>query len=252
MKKILALALVFGGWSCLVSPSRVLAQQSHVQAPVTLYAVVKYGDEQHQHCLSLATGIPGVATSKHEPCNLSYGFMSMGNDSDWFRTAVIDGDRSVIKDLGVLDWNSRYQVPVIAALPKLAPGEHRQITIDFTGAGGDTPPVARDSRDLSPASRRANETLPENSSIYASMQPGDDDFVPRPYTPKKKHVERPTTDPKFIVAKASLGHIYVVHVADEVNDFYALFRVDALDKGDHCTISWQMIPAPDPKATRRK
>ena len=137
----------------------------------------------------------------------------------------------------------------MAALPKLAPGEHRQISIDFTGAGQ---APAQAARDLSPASRRANETLAENSSLYASMQPGDDDFVPRPYTRKKKHVDRPTTDPKFIIAKASLGHIYVVHVADEVNDFYALVRVDAVESGDHCTISWRLVPAPEPKATRGK
>jgi hypothetical protein len=35
----------------------------------------------------------------------------------------------------------------------------------------------------------------------------------------------------------------VIHVVDDKRDFYALFRVDKLQRGDNCTISWKMIPA---------
>ena len=46
--------------------------------------------------------------------------------------------------------------------------------------------------------------------------------------------------------RAVLGHIYVIHVVDDVRDFYALFRVENLQKGDQCTISWKLIAPPKP------
>ncbi|MFZ0751948.1 MAG: hypothetical protein WAM70_21490, partial [Pyrinomonadaceae bacterium] len=53
---------------------------------------------------------------------------------------------------------------------------------------------------------------------------------------------KPKIDPMFL--RAVVGHIYVIHVVDDTRDFYALFRVEALSKGDGCTISWRIIPAP--------
>jgi hypothetical protein len=52
----------------------------------------------------------------------------------------------------------------------------------------------------------------------------------------------PKVDPKWV--KAVVGHMYVIHVVDDTRDFYALFRVDQISKGDTCTISWQLVPAP--------
>jgi hypothetical protein len=43
--------------------------------------------------------------------------------------------------------------------------------------------------------------------------------------------------------------MYVVHVVDDKRDFYALFRIDALQPGNNCTISWKMIPPPPPPTT---
>ncbi len=51
----------------------------------------------------------------------------------------------------------------------------------------------------------------------------------------------PKVDPAF--TRAIVGHMYVVHVVDEVSDYYALFRVDALEDRT-CTISWKLIPTP--------
>jgi hypothetical protein len=44
--------------------------------------------------------------------------------------------------------------------------------------------------------------------------------------------------------KAVAGHMYVIHVVDEARDFYVLFRVDSIERGDSCTISWRLIPSP--------
>lgn len=53
-------------------------------------------------------------------------------------------------------------------------------------------------------------------------------------------------------AKATTGHMYLIHVKDDQADFYVLFRIEELEQQDHCTISWKRIPTPEtapPKAT---
>jgi hypothetical protein len=46
-------------------------------------------------------------------------------------------------------------------------------------------------------------------------------------------------------AKAKVGHMYLMHVKNDEADFYVLFRVDQLEQGEQCTISWKLIPAPE-------
>jgi hypothetical protein len=63
------------------------------------------------------------------------------------------------------------------------------------------------------------------------------------------------------LTKAAAGHLYVVHIKNRaldtrrtakfVNDFYAMFRVDTLEPGDSCTISWKLVPSPEGKSTKR-
>ena len=48
-----------------------------------------------------------------------------------------------------------------------------------------------------------------------------------------------------IFAKAELGHMYLVHVKDEMADFYVMFRVEDLEQNNHCTISWRLVPTPE-------
>jgi hypothetical protein len=50
-----------------------------------------------------------------------------------------------------------------------------------------------------------------------------------------------------VFAKAIVGHIYAVHVVDDAADYYALFRVESLQRGERCTISWKLIPPPEQK-----
>jgi hypothetical protein len=47
-------------------------------------------------------------------------------------------------------------------------------------------------------------------------------------------------------AKATVGNMYLMHVKDDEADFYVLFRVEKLEQGEHCTISWKRIPNPEP------
>ena len=46
-------------------------------------------------------------------------------------------------------------------------------------------------------------------------------------------------------AKAKAGYMYLVHVKDDQADFYVLFRVEEIEQGDHCTISWRQILTPE-------
>jgi hypothetical protein len=115
---------------------------------------------------------------------------------------------------------------------KLKPGERRQIGVDTSGADG------ADGRDGLPGARgedgdgavRSRPTQARSVPIEPSRPPSG---------PKRDG--KPKIDPLFV--KAIPGHMYVIHVVDDVNDFYALFRVEELESGDNCTISWKRITA---------
>ena len=47
------------------------------------------------------------------------------------------------------------------------------------------------------------------------------------------------------VTQAVAGHMYVVHIKNREADLYAIFWVDALERNDHCTISWKVMPSPE-------
>lgn len=48
-----------------------------------------------------------------------------------------------------------------------------------------------------------------------------------------------------VFVKAIVGHMYAMHVKDTDSDFYVLFRVESIERGDNCTISWQIAPSPE-------
>ena len=48
------------------------------------------------------------------------------------------------------------------------------------------------------------------------------------------------------VTRVVLGHIYAVHSKDSDSDFYTLFRVEKLVPSDRVTISWKVVPSPEP------
>lgn len=45
------------------------------------------------------------------------------------------------------------------------------------------------------------------------------------------------------VTKVVVGHMYLVHIKNREADLYAMFRVEALEPSDHCTISWKVVPS---------
>ncbi|HET8891120.1 MAG TPA: hypothetical protein VFQ41_19605 [Candidatus Angelobacter sp.] len=48
------------------------------------------------------------------------------------------------------------------------------------------------------------------------------------------------------MAKIRLGHMYALHVKNDIDDFYVMLRVDELEQKKRCTISWRLIPSPQP------
>lgn len=46
------------------------------------------------------------------------------------------------------------------------------------------------------------------------------------------------------VTKVVLGHLYVIHIKYDNEDYYVMLRVDELVPSDRCTISWRVVPPP--------
>jgi len=46
------------------------------------------------------------------------------------------------------------------------------------------------------------------------------------------------------MVKALEGHIYLVHTNNGKIDSYAIFRVEALVRGDNCRLTWKVVPSP--------
>jgi hypothetical protein len=229
--------------SCLNASSWVIAQQPVGQdAAVTLYSVIKHRDEQRKSCINFKVASSGLLSA---PCDLRYGSLYVNDDLDWFQSSTAAGDRSVIRDLGEHDWSTWFEVPAVEPIAKLKPGEQRNITVDVSGADGADGAPGEPGR--SGASIQSEPSTSSLLRIHGGPVPGDISstvFTPeRPAKPSRpKRDGKPKVDPLF--AKAIVGHVYVIHVVDDSRDFYALIRVEALEKGDNCTVSWRLIPEP--------
>lgn len=193
----------------------------------TIYSLNKYGHEKHygnekrDFCLDFKKGVSGT---RADPCDLRYGTLYAGDDLDWFQSSAHEGSRSVIKDLGPLSWDVAFKVPLVTPFPKLLPGEQRKITVDTSGADGEDGAPGAPGADWDGVVRQRNPPQPP-------IQPAT-----------KKNDGKPKIDPLFV--KAIVGHMYVIRVVDDTQDFYALFRVEALERGDYCVVSWKIIDAP--------
>jgi hypothetical protein len=224
--------------SCLNTSSSASAQQPVQASNVTLYSGIKHRGEQRKTCINFKIAPTGLLSV---PCDLRYGSLYAGDELDWFEGSTAEGARSVIKDLGERYWSTWFEVPVVEPLAKLKPGEQRQVTIDTSGADG--APGKPGAPGASAASIARGSSEQSNSS---EGRPVSEAIAPNVWTPQPsvapKHDGKPKIDPLFV--KAIAGHVYVIHVVDDSRDFYALFRVDDLQRGDYCTVSWKLIPDP--------
>jgi hypothetical protein len=196
----------------------------------TLYSPLKYKKEKRDFCFDFVNG----ASQRHaDPCDLRYGMLYAGDEWDWFQSST-PGTRSVIKDLGPRSWNEAFKVPAVKPLPKLLPAERRNISVDVSGADGDDGAPGEPGAPGADGDGVIRQRTPPTPIVYP----------PR----KKKHDGKPKIDPAFV--KAVVGHMYVIRIVDDHRDFYALFRVEALERGDHCVVSWKTIDAPQDVSPR--
>lgn len=225
------------------------------QETVTLYSPLQYNHDQSRAFFDFQKG--EIAKRDAPWWDLGYGLLRAREEFDWFQSSASFGDRSVIKDLGRLEWTSRFDVPVIEPLPKLKPGEHRIVRVDASGADGadgGSREVAlgrggwADPVNAGP-SAPPTHNIDTNTGVISSTPAPD--FAPKiaPRS-KPKHDGKLRVDPFFV--KAVVGHMYAIHVVNDTRDYYVLFRVEALTRGDHCTISWRLAPAPVPETAGKQ
>lgn len=219
----------------------VFAVPISAQEMATLYAPKSYNGDHGRAYFDFQTG---QLAKRGAHWNLAYGLLRAGEDFDWFQSKAALDDRSLIKDLGKLTWTDHFEVPLIEPLPKLKAGELRTINIDLSGANGANGANGSSGAAGAPGRRGedggARQTSASLPNYDAGTPPPRDPFPtgesPRP--PKRK----PKIDPIFV--KAIVGHIYAIRVVNDHQDFYALFRVESLTRGDNVTISWRLAPSP--------
>ena len=209
------------GFAWICTPFLVVAQER-----VTLYSVHKHRNESRVFCFDFR---PNQQSKR--PCYFRYGVLYVGNDHDWFESSAVRGNRSVIKDLGEKDWADQFKVPVVEQLRELQPGERRVITIDSSGADGADGISGGRGRDGVNADGTSRTTIKHETSAKTDER-----------NVKRKHDGLQRVDPMFV--KAVVGHMYVMRVVNETDDFYVLFRVEQIERGSSCTISWMHVPAP--------
>ena len=221
-----------------------IPQQSPQVSQVTLYSVLKHRGEQRTWCLKFPTDATARAS---RICDVRYGALYAGEEKDWLESSAADWNRSVIKDLGRRSWAEEFAVPVVEPLAKLKPGERRNVFVSTTGADGADGADGVDGLDGADGADGAGAM--SGSGLTQTGMPRLERIPTRPRPPG-----RPKHDGKVQVSslwvKAIPGHMYVIHVVDDKRDFYALFRVDAVERGDNCTISWKLVDAPDVSVPR--
>jgi len=207
----------------LVASSSMMAQEGSAPGSVTLYSPLQH-KTQARACVTFQPG-----TQKGPGCDVRYGALRVGDEWDWIESSGARESRSVIRDLGAYEWASAPKIPWVEPFPKLKPGEQRTFSVDASGADG------KDGAPGAPGRNGADGDGIVRTDPHERISP--------PAPPS-----RPKNDGKTKVSpiwvKAIVGHMYVIHVVDETRDFYVLFRIDKITKGDNCTISWQTVPAP--------
>jgi hypothetical protein len=250
MKSLLLLSLIL----CVPSPARAQAAAPPAAAEpglqrVTLYGPIARGHDATRALYSFKTGAYG------RRWDLGYGSLYVSQEHDWFQVSTAEGVRTAMRDLGARKWTDSFEVPVVTPFPKLGVGERRTIVVDTSGADG------KDGARGVPGPYAASEPFPPVPGGTARAQPDGDGVVREPQqlwlTPERveparrqKHDGVPRVDPVY--TRAKVGHMYVLRVVDGAEDFYVLFRVESLVRGDSCTITWKRVPAPQAAAAGQK
>lgn len=226
MKRMACLSLVFivalSGIAREVE--RPLSASDEIKR-VTLYSTNKYQNDSRKSYYSFRTS---AFERDINIWDLNYGSLEINDDLDWFSVSPGRDVRSAFRDLGAFNWSDAITVPVITPFPKLKEGEERKFTVDASGADGAPGSPGLPGADADGVVRERPRPAANTASALAARPP--------------RHDGVPKVDPIFV--KAIVGHMYVIRVVDNDSDFYVLFRVEEIVRGDNCTISWKRIPPP--------
>lgn len=229
MKRVCLFALFFVlalsqiAWATVTSGSPFQEEPKRV----TLYALNKYPNDWSRSLFSFKTG---AFVQDLELWDLNYGSLYVNDEWDWFSVSLATNARTAARDLGELSWGDYFEVPTVEPFPKLKEGETRTFKVDASGADG------ADGEDGAPAVDGDGKVRPKPRKVVATDPP------------KVKRTGVPVVDP--VLVKAIVGHMYVVRVVDNDSDFYVLFRVESLVRGDNCTITWKRIVSPESVGSR--
>lgn len=217
MKSFLLLALVVG----LSISARAQSADTPSAPEPGVQRVTLHSLNRHQNYDSAFLDFKTGALGRFG--DLNYGALLVNEDHDWFQVSAQPDARTAFRDLGAHDWADSFEVPVVEPFPELKEGEQRTFRVDASGADGEDGERGADAADA-------------DGVVRPKPRP-----APPPRRPKNDGV--PKVDPIFV--KAQVGHMYVIRVVNRGEDFYALFRVESLERGDKCTITWKRVPAPD-------
>jgi hypothetical protein len=220
--------LVFVAFASLASAKAVTAQQT-----ITLYAPLKYQYDQSRAFVDFQFG---TFAKDDADWDVGYGLLYAGDDFDWFQSSAASSNRSVIKDLGEYNWTDRFTIPVVEPLAKLKPGERRQIGVDTSGADGADGAPGAPGKPGADGDGVVRQRMPTIDSAVIDSPAGSS---------RPKRDGKPKVDPLWV--KAIVGHMYVIHAVNDTRDFYVLFHVERLERGDNCRISWRRISSPGPQ-----
>ena len=244
MKKLLWFGLVLVAFASVkLQPS--MAQDSSDRHTITLYSPLQPGNlDRVSVDLQRAAYAPRLNFG-----DVGYGLLRAGSEWDWFHISNAGDRRTVIRDIGPHAWTDNFTVPWVEPLAKLKPGERREVFVNANGADGKGASSARSYEGLS-ALPSGGSTNPDACCDTPVSIGTVDRASIREASRQKGRPAGIQTSPDML--RAILGHMYVLHVVDDRRDFYALFRVEALQRGSNCTISWKMIPPPPQPTTVKK
>lgn len=220
--------------------ANIVSAQAPVDASLNkavLYSSIAHKERISNNCFSFEKGDADLC--RNSKWDLIYGGMRVGDQWDWFHVSLANGVRSKIVGLGKHDWTDSIKVPYIEPFPKLKEGETRHITVDVSGTDGKPGEPGKKGEDGLPG-MNGDGTFP---STPPPVLNSDSPENPGQTANNSQPVKQWKIDPVFI--KADVGNMYALRVVDEDSDFYVLFRVESIEKGDKCAITWKIVPSPE-------
>lgn len=157
------------------------------------------------------------------PGDICFGGLRAGEQWDWFQVTGV-GMRNKIKNIGRKDWNRDFKIPVVEPYAVLPVGRQRNIALNSSPSTSYPPLPSATSQPETPGEKNFDISAPQRFGEVNSARIANSDYNP--------------------YLRAQKGKSYVVRVVNETNDFYVLMRVDELERGKRCVITWKRIDAP--------